>query len=562
GFNVAANDGETSVNRNFAVQITAVNDAPELSGATPALTVGEGGQAAFTAATNLPGVGFTQANLGLTDRDNQQIQVILKLTSLPAEGVLLLDGKELAVGSTFAVSDINKLVYKHNGSQVLTTRNDSFSLTIDDGAGAVLMNRVFDVRLQPVNQAAEATGTIRVIEGETGVSLFANGNLPTIGSPRGAIVVTDADQAVGVSHTYRISELPTTGTLLYMGAPVTTATVIADLSLLTYTHDGSEPGTSGRLLTFKLEITDDGGGTGTPATVERTITLQIIDNNDDPVLVNHETQDLVLDHADASTFVVTPAMLQVSDADSFNTSLVYTLTSVPDPTLGYLTLSGGLMIVGSTFTQADINAGRLVYQVNNYSGADRVDSFEFTVKDGGIRLYPDTPSSREGGIYDTPTSTTLQRNTFDVVVPGKVGSPGVDLPPPAPVPTPTLTGDNEFELNESGSYTLTNVDLFAADGSTPDTALVYRLNTLPSSGTFFLNGVALDLYGSFTQADVNAGLVTFTHSGAEDFSADFQYTVSNGRLETAAQNFVITAIPQNDTPTAAIGPDRVFLSEG
>ncbi len=557
---ISTNDGSSTTSQTVTLSVTAVNDVPTLSGTTPALTVGEGQQGSFSAATPL-GIGFTQSNLGLTDVDNLQAQVILKVTGLASRGVLLLDGAELALGSTFSIADINKLVYKHNGDQVLSNTLDTFRLTIDDGAGGVLTDRAFQVQITPVNQLPTVTGAVRVIEGETAVNLFANGNLPTIGTPRGAITIGDPDQAGGVSHTYTLGSLPTRGTLYYSGVAITAGNmasiVITNPALLTYSHNGSEPRVTGYQDTFILKVTDDGGGTGVPGTTNQTITLDIIDNNDDPVLVHSITQRLVEDHGGAPSFVVTPAMLQVSDSDSFDSSLAYTLTAVPDIMLGYFTRGGSLLVVGSIFTQQDIIDGKVVYHVTNYNPFQRLDTIEFTVKDGGIRLYP---TERNGGIYDAGTDN-LSKLTFSVVVPAGAGSPGSPPSLPSPIDMPTVGGDHRFTLNEAGSYTLQGSDLLASDGTTLPSGLTYRLNTLPSNGTFFLNGVALNKFGSFTQQDIDDGKVTFQHSGAEDFTADFQFTVSNGKLETAAITFYITATPQNDTPTATVG-DRVFLAEG
>ena len=94
----------------------------------------------FSAGTGNGTVGspVNQINLGLVDLDNTRNQVIIKITSLPAHGLLKLNGNELAVGSTFAVSDINKLEYQHTGGEVLSTTTDAFLITVDDGAGGLL----------------------------------------------------------------------------------------------------------------------------------------------------------------------------------------------------------------------------------------------------------------------------------------------------------------------------------------------------------------------------------------------------------------------------------------
>jgi hypothetical protein len=325
-FTIATNDGSTSANRTVNLAITPTNDVPVLTGGTP-LSVSEGGTASFSAATNVGAVGFTQINLGLSDVDNTQNQVIIKVAGLPGQGVLKLAGNELSVGSTFAVSQIAQLSYTHNGNQVLAPTNDTFLITVDDGAGGLLTNQVVTVAITPVNQAPSVAGTVTVFEGEQDVSLTANTNLvPPVSTPRGAISGSDPDDTV---FSYRITSLPTHGTLKYDGVAITSASagspfIVADLSKLTYSHDGSEP--TGTPDSFNMRITDSGGGTGVPLSQDTTIQIGVIGNNNDPVLTTDVTQTLT---GTSTSLTVTPAMLQVTDTDSPDSSLTYTLTAVP-----------------------------------------------------------------------------------------------------------------------------------------------------------------------------------------------------------------------------------------
>ena len=551
-FTIATNDGSTSANRTVNLAITPTNDVPVLTGGTP-LSVSEGGTASFSAATNVGAVGFTQINLGLSDVDNTQNQVIIKVAGLPGQGVLKLAGNELSVGSTFAVSQIAQLSYTHNGNQVLAPTNDTFLITVDDGAGGLLTNQVVTVAITPVNQAPSVAGTVTVFEGEQDVSLTANTNLvPPVSTPRGAISGSDPDDTV---FSYRITSLPTHGTLKYDGVAVTSASagspfIVADLSKLTYSHDGSEP--TGTPDSFNMRITDSGGGTGVPLSQDTTIQIGVIGNNNDPVLTTDVTQTLT---GTSTSLTVTPAMLQVTDTDSPDSSLTYTLTAVPNPAEGYFSLGGTRLVAGATFTQQDITDGRLVY--TTLSATPRTDSISFTVKDGDRRIYP-TP--RDGGIY-VPGTDTLAVNTFSI----NVQSTGVDgnpVPPPAPVnDVPNTGGSNAAALLEGQTITLDNTQLTATDPDTVPAQLTYRVLSLPTSGSIRLNGVALAYFDSFTQADVNAGHVTFVHSGGEDFNDVFTYSVSDGSTETAVRNFTLTITPQNDTPTATNG-SRIFGPEG
>ncbi|MBD2092438.1 PD40 domain-containing protein [Microcoleus sp. FACHB-1515] len=74
--------------------------------------------------------------------------------------------------------------------------------------------------------------------------------------------------------------------------------------------------------------------------------------------------------------VITSAMLQVSD-DSNSAQIVYRISALPNE--GLLKFNGNAIAVGSTFTQADINNGRLTYWHNS---SDTIsDQFSFVVSD-------------------------------------------------------------------------------------------------------------------------------------------------------------------------------------
>lgn len=556
-----SNHATTNFTRN--ISIAQENDAPTLtppaSGAGR-LTVGEGGDVAFAAATGTGTAGdpVIQLNLGLTDLDNTSNQVIIKLTSLPGQGVLKLNGNELTIGSTFAVSDISNLKYHHNGSQVLNATSDTFQITVDDGAGGLLKLQTVTVDITPVNQAPTASGNIILIEGETGVALVG-GNVPVLGSARGDLAIGDPDDSV---HTVQITGLPANGTLKYNGALVTNGQTItnADLSKFTYDHDGSETTSD----SFKLIVTDAGGGTGTAASsAESTINFVVLPNNDDPVLVNNTG---VIFGPDASgtppsateTVTLTPDMLKVADLDSPDSQLTYTLTSIPAG--GYLTFgtTGKAMPVGYSFTQVDLAAGNIKFV--SLTGNNFDTDFKFTVKDGDQRILP---TQRNGGIYEAD-DTTLQVNTFTIQYKGTAVGDGTggSFPDFAEPNTPSGTLQlTPAQIAEGQTFTISPTELQTTDADNTPEQLIYRLLSLPSNGQILLNGTALSLLGSFTQKDINDGNVSFQHDGSEDFIASFTFDVSDGSSTTAVTTFNIDVKPQNDTPTASNG-EAIKLLEG
>lgn len=544
------NDGPTTLAVTNIV-VSPVNDAPVVAGGVP-LVVNEGGSAGFAAAL-VSGSGFTQAQLGLTEHDNSPVQTIIKITGLPSQGTLRFNGNPIAIGSTLSVADIAQLSYQHDGSQVTSAGTDSFVIAIDDGAGGLLTNQIVNVTLQPVNQAPVVGGSIRVIEGETGVRLDDNGLLPTIGGSRGAISIVDPEgEAIS---SLSITSLPTHGKLFYDGTEITAASVgspfiVSDRTKLTYSHDGGDSTAD----SFNIRVSDAGGGTGTAATTDATVNLSIYPNDDDPVLTNNVQQTM----ADGtSSLIITNAMLQVTDTDSPPSTLTYTLTSVPAPALGYFTLNGLTLTAGASFTQADIDAGHVRYITRSTTA--RTDAISFTVKDGGQRILPDL---RDGGIYDTPAQNSpLTVNTFRIVVPATVTADPAALPGNAPVNVaPSAGGTKTASVLESETVVLTSAMLDATDPDNIPAERVYRLHSLPTSGNVTLNGSALLVNQTFTQQDVIDGKVRFAHAGGEDFIDAFNYTVSDGQLVSPQQTFSLNITPQNDTPTATTSGQ--FVVEG
>ena len=542
------NDTSPSV-KNFTRTLTIApqNDAPTVSppsvGAPGRLSAAEGGSVFFVAATGsgVAGSPVGQVNLGLADPDNSPNQIIIKVAAggTPAKGVLKLGGNELTVGSTIALSDIANLSYVHNGNQVANGDTDSIVLTVDDGAGGLVTSQTITIDLTPVNQVPDATGSVIVIEGEQDVSLVG-GTVPAIGGDRGSVVVTDPDDS---GQTVTVKSLPANGTLKYDGALVTVNQSItsANLSLFTYSHNGSETSND----SFNITVTDAGGGTGSPATsADKTINLVVLPNNDDPILVNNTGVIFGPDAppgapSNTSSVTITPAMLQVTDADSPVTQLTYTLTSIPSG--GYLTFgaTGLALPVGYSFTQQDLADGMIKFVSLNGSSHDT--DFKFTVKDSDQRLLP---TQRNGGIYEAD-DTTLQVNTFTIKYQGTAtgtGSGGAFPPfavPNAPGGTLALT---DAQIAENQTVLITSAELTTTDSDNTPEQLVYRLLSVPSNGKILLNGTPLSLLGSFTQKDINDNKVSFQHDGSEDFTSSFTFVTATAQRPSPRS--ILTSSPK------------------
>lgn len=116
-----------------------------------------------------------------------------------------------------------------------------------------------------------------------------------------------------------------------------------------------EAGEGGRLLEFNMEICSN-VAVAAPVLVTNNV-LQIPPGDKPSIWSTH---------------------LLAEDSDNTAEQLRYTIVSLP--VFGSLTLNGNILVVGSTFTQQDINNGSLKY---NHGGSDMPsDSFTFTIVDG------------------------------------------------------------------------------------------------------------------------------------------------------------------------------------
>lgn len=93
--------------------------------------------------------------------------------------------------------------------------------------------------------------------------------------------------------------------------------------------------------------------------------------------------------------------------------------------------------------------------------------------------------------------------------------------------------------------------LAATDADNSESILRYTITDLADYGTLVNTNTAHTylLGESFTQADINAGYIRYTHNNSANFSDSFSFTVSDGYASTAASTFNITITPSNQAPS-------------
>jgi len=185
--------------------------------------------------------------------------------------------------------------------------------------------------------------------------------------------------------------------------------------------------------------------------------------------------------ASRTTATIPSANLSATDVDNDLIDLVYTVTTQPQQ--GTLSLN--------SFTQVDIDSSLLQY-THTGTGSD---SFEFNITDG----------------QDVIGSYIFSINVSE--------PPTVDVNLGLSVPTGT-------------SGVIGNSLLSVSDPDDTAAELTYTITTLPTQGSLSKT--------LFTQADVDNGLLSYTHVGAGADS--FQFTVSDGINTIGPFSFTITPV--------------------
>ncbi|GAB4518137.1 MAG: hypothetical protein OHK0046_25510 [Anaerolineae bacterium] len=214
-----------------------------------------------------------------------------------------------------------------------------------------------------------------------------------------------------------------------------------------------------------------GNGAGVSTMMRRNVPPVLAVNQ--PIMVNQ-----------GESRIISNAYLQTTDDDNTPDELMYTVSTVPND---------GLLSLGLVFTQAELDAGRLLY-THNTGTAD--DSFIFTVSDGVETI----------GAY----SFVIEINEPPVVT--------------INTPLPFLSG---------GTLIITSALLQAVDPDNAPGELVYTIVSPPAQGN-------LSLASGFTQEDINLGLLNYLHTGS---GADqFTFAVSDGNKVVGTFTFTISVL--------------------
>jgi len=279
-----------------------------------------------------------------------------------------------------------------------------------------------------------------------------------------------------------------------------------------------------------INISDQGAtGSGSVVPALGTVTINVTSVNDDPFLTANNTLIVGESSGTPTNVIISSSLLGSTDVDNTAAQISYVVAGTPSA--GQLRISTGAgfatLAVGSRFTQADIANNRLRYAQDGSEATS--DSFTFQISDGGVPL-PATPA------------------TFNIAI-----LPFND-PPRALVNTGLTLSEG------AGSAVLDTFLRFTDVDNANPAELVYTLESDLNAGELQFGGTPLSQGQTFTQEDINNGLLIYQNNGAESPTDGFNFSVTDGN-STVLGSFNIAVTAVNDAPTV-VSAGSLSLNEG
>jgi len=125
-----------------------------------------------------------------------------------------------------------------------------------------------------------------------------------------------------------------------------------------------------------------------------------------------------------------------------------------------------------------------------------------------------------------------------------------------------LVNNEPVELIAVGSVPVTSNDLLTIDNDTPDNQIVYSITQNGSVSLFVLNGVFLGAGDTFTQADINNGVVSVAKTATFPTSDSIEFSVDDGQGDFTSASFIVNEAAAANQPPSDVSPlTELFVSE-
>ena len=367
--------------------------------------------------------------------------------------------------------------------------------------GSETLTGGFDVAASDDDSATSSAITVTATVTPTNDAPVKSGDQAFTVAEGGSVSITtadffgiDDDDAVN-TLIYQISNV-VGGEIQVSGVPVTTVTFTQLINLqVTFVHDGSDTG----IASFDVVAEDDEGAQSSPFT----ITATVIPFNDAPTLAGDQSIDV----DEGNSVVLTTTDISGADVDDVAADLTFTVSNLVN---GEIQING---VTASTFTQADLEAGDVIFL---HDGSETTSgSFDVSLADD-----------------DNASAGTALNVTANV-------TPTNDVP--------EISGDLAVSVGEGARVTIETINVTGTDGDNTAGELIYTVSS-QVNGLVHVNGAVAT---TFTQEDLEAGLVEFKHDGTATSSGSFDVVLADTSAATSSPSTVSVTVT---------GPNIINLS--
>jgi len=503
------------------------------------------------------------------------------------------NGEDLVVTFTAAATPeiaeklLNQVTFDNDSdAPVEGGREISMTLTDGDGGTSATVSETIEVRGTPDDAVIGGTGTDELTE--TDVTQQAGGQL-TVTDADGAAEETFTAQS-DVASEYGSFNVDATGSWTFDldagAADGLNAGEVATQTFQVATADGTTTDVVVTITGTNDAPTVDGTQSFTMAedgtiTITEAQLLSDADDADDGATLSVEnlsaSNGTITDNGDG-TYNFTPAdnyngtvdlNFDVSDGtDSVATTASVVVTAVNDaPVIG----SAG----GDTFTLAE-DGTITISEADLLAGSSDVDGDTLSVTNLTIDGQAVTANADGSYTYTPPADfngqVSLQYDVSDgTTTTAQSATSTIDVTPvnDAPVLTGGTSADTFETTVEAGeTVVIGSTDLLSTDVDNTADELVYTMTAGSSHGEMQLDGVTLSVGDTFTQEDIDNGLLSYTNDGTGEGgtpgSAEFEWADGTADwVQPGEQNdYTPTPIDQDNLTSPADGTSVTVTFQG
>ena len=537
-----ANGGSTaSTSDTVNVTVNAVADAP--SGTDHTVTTAED-----------TGYVVAASDFGFSDPNDSPANALtaVKITTLPANGSLTLNGVAVVAGQSVSLAAIDA------GLLVFTPAADangagyaSFTFQVQDDGGTA--NGGVDLDQSPNTLTIDVTAVNDVPINTVPASITTNEDTAV---KLAGLSVADVDAASGgISVTLSVGggtitaangggvsvSGSGTGTVVLSG---TLADINAYLAAAASQPSYVPAANANGDITLTVTTSDNGNtGSGGTLTDTDTTTIHVTAVNDAPAGADHA---VTTNEDSGYTFATSDFGFSDPNDSPANAFTAVKITTLPAS--GSLTLNGVAVVAGDLISEADIVAGKLVYTPAANATADA--TFTFQVQDdGGVA---------NGGVNLDPTA-----NTLTVHITAVNDAPVNEVPG---AQTISEDGSQTFSARNGNAIKVGDIDV---NGGSLTVTLSVAHGTLSLSGTsgliFGVGDGTSDGTMTFsgTQSAINAAMQGLVYTATPDFNGTDTLTITssdNGNTGTGGAKTDTDTVTINVTAVADIVADSVSVN--